>query len=147
MSGAGTIDGQGADWWSNPPIPAASRPRLVRFNSSQTVEVTGLTTINSPSFFFALSGSAANYTFNNLTITAPADSPNTDGIDVAGSNILITNCSISVGDDNIAVKAGSQFCSDITISHNTFGSGHGVSVGGGSAFGHGNDLPQPSQGR
>jgi hypothetical protein len=135
MSGAGTIDGQGADWWSHPPIPAASRPRLVRFNSSQTVEVTGLTTINSPSFFFALSGSAANYTFNNLTITAPADSPNTDGIDVAGSNILITNCTIAVGDDNIAVKAGSQFSSDITISHNTFGSGHGVSVGGGSAFG------------
>ena len=135
MSGAGTIDGQGADWWSPTPLPAASRPRLVRFNSCQTVEVTNLTAINSPSFFFALSGSAANYTFHNLIINAPANSPNTDGIDVAGSNILIKNCTIAVGDDNIAVKSGSQFCSDIVITNNTFGSGHGVSVGGGSAYG------------
>lgn len=133
MSGGGTIDGQGADWWSP---PANSRPRLVRFNNCRTVEVGGLTTVDSPSFFYALSGSAnADYTFHDLTITAPSNSPNTDGIDVVGSGILIRSCTIAVGDDNIAMKSDSQFCSDITITASAFGSGHGVSVGGGSAHG------------
>ena len=43
---------------------------------------------------------------------------------------LIQNCSLSVGDDNIAVKAGSTFCGDIVITRCFFGTGHGLSIGG-----------------
>ena len=37
---------------------------------------------------------------------------------------------ISVGDDNIAIKAGSTHASDIAINHCSFGTGHGLSIGG-----------------
>ncbi|HEY4328945.1 MAG TPA: glycosyl hydrolase family 28 protein, partial [Phycisphaerae bacterium] len=63
-------------------------------------------------------------------IKAPANAPNTDGVDPSGQHQLIQYCNISTGDDNIAVKAGSAFCSDLTIADCTFGTGHGVSIGG-----------------
>ena len=62
--------------------------------------------------------------------SAPANAPNTDGVDPSGSHQLIQFCDISTGDDNIAVKAGSAFCSDLTVADCTFGTGHGMSVGG-----------------
>ncbi|MGH7995897.1 MAG: glycosyl hydrolase family 28 protein, partial [Opitutaceae bacterium] len=48
----------------------------------------------------------------------------------SGSHQLIQNCSISCGDDNIAVKAGIAFCSDLTVADCQFGRGHGLSIGG-----------------
>jgi polygalacturonase len=74
-------------------------------------------------------------TFNNVTISEPGNSPNTDGIDPQGSNILIKNCNISDGDDNIAVSPNSEACSNISIVGCTFGSGHGVSIGSVTTFG------------
>jgi polygalacturonase len=50
---------------------------------------------------------------------------------------LITNCSISDGDDNIAIKTGSV-CQDMTVANCTFGYGHGLSIGGGSIGGYKN---------
>ena len=56
---------------------------------------------------------------------------NTDGIDYSGSHILIKNCNIDDGDDNIVAKPSSNhFCSDILIKDCTIGHGHGISVGG-----------------
>jgi polygalacturonase len=56
---------------------------------------------------------------------------NTDGIDpTGGSNGFIGFSDISVGDDQIAIKGGSQGAStNILIAHNHFGSGHGMSIG------------------
>jgi hypothetical protein len=51
-------------------------------------------------------------------------------VDPAGSHHLIQNCAISCGDDNIVMKPGSTFCSDITVADCAFGEGHGMSVGG-----------------
>ncbi|MFR5786837.1 MAG: glycosyl hydrolase family 28 protein [Christensenellales bacterium] len=48
-------------------------------------------------------------TIDKLTITNPFDSPNTDGIDPESCrNVRITGCHIDVGDDCIAVKAGTE---------------------------------------
>ena len=55
---------------------------------------------------------------------------NTDGIDFSGSHILIQNSNISDGDDNIVAKPSGVFCSDVTITNNVIGAGHGISVGG-----------------
>ncbi|KAL4626204.1 hypothetical protein ACB092_05G078700 [Castanea dentata] len=63
----------------------------------------------------------------HVTITTPADSPNTDGIHVGhSSQINITNANIGAGDDCISIGDGSQ---DITVNQVTCGPGHGISIG------------------
>jgi polygalacturonase len=135
ISGSGTIDGQGAAWWAafnaNGSMP--HRPYLIKFSPCTTVYVHDVTLSNSPMFHFAIYG--VNVTFDGVTIMAPSNAPNTDGIDPGGSNILIENCTISTGDDNVAVKPGNNPCKNITITKCVFGTGHGVSVGGQTNFG------------
>lgn len=71
-------------------------------------------------------------TIDNLTIVNPFDSPNTDGIDPESCrNVRITGCHIDVGDDCIAVKAGTEDaledvpCENIAITGCTMVHGHG----------------------
>jgi hypothetical protein len=68
-------------------------------------------------------------------LTAPSAS-NTDGIDpgagqsgVATSNGYIVCNTISTGDDQIAIKGAEGRVSNLTIAHNYFGAGHGMSIG------------------
>src|ERR1700687_3050828 len=130
ISGSGTIDGNGSDWWrAYQEHTITRRPRLVQVNHADTLLITGATFSNSPTFHLAFNATT-NVTIDGVTITAPSDSPNTDGIDPAGAHYLIQNCNISVGDDNIAVKAGSVLNSDINIANCAFGTGHGLSIGG-----------------
>lgn len=131
LTGSGTIDGQGADWWTaykNGLI--STRPRLVQFTRASNVLVQGITLLNSPNFNLAFSSPNTNVTIHGVTILAPGDSPNTDGMDLAGTNFLVQNCAVSVGDDNVVAKPGSAFCANIVVTDCTFGAGHGVSIGG-----------------
>jgi polygalacturonase len=135
ISGTGTIDGQGADWWTafnaNDAMP--HRPHLIKLSACTTVYVHDVTLSNSP--MFHLSIKALNVTIGGITIFAPASAPNTDGIDPSGSNYLIEHCTISTGDDNIAIKPGNAACGNFIITNCTFGTGHGVSVGGQTNYG------------
>ena len=70
------------------------------------------------------------------TLITPPTAANTDGIDpgagksgVATSNGYIVCNTISVGDDQIAVKGAQGHVSNLTIAHNYFGAGHGMSIG------------------
>jgi sugar lactone lactonase YvrE len=140
ITGNGTIEGDGSAWWtaynSNNNI---SRPRLIQFTRASNVYIGGIRLQNSPQFHIALSGSGGspntNITAFGLTITAPSSSPNTDGFDPTATNCLIQNCSIAVGDDNIAIKAQNGNCGNMTIADCTFGVGHGLSIGGQTNFG------------
>jgi polygalacturonase len=130
ISGLGKIDGQGSPWWTaynaNTSIP--HRPYMIYFSGVSRLLVTGVTLTNSPMFHLAPNGS--NITVFNITISTSSSSPNTDGIDPGGTNLLFQSCTISDGDDNIAVKPGNSFCGNVTIANCAFGAGHGVSVGG-----------------
>lgn len=131
FSGAGTIDGNGADWWAAYDRGTISgRPRLVQITKASNLLFTGLTFLNSPNFHLAFSGDNTNVTLFGVTVRAPGDSPNTDGMDLAGTNFLVQHCSVSDGDDNVVAKPGSVFCHNIYVADCAFGTGHGVSVGG-----------------
>jgi polygalacturonase len=131
ITGPGKIDGQGAAWWAaynaNNAIP--HRPYLIKLQNCNYVLIQNLTLTNSPMFHLAFGGTN-QVTINQVTILAPTDGPNTDAIDPSGSHYLIENCNLSVGDDDVAVKPQSTFCSDLTITGCTIGTGHGISVGG-----------------
>jgi polygalacturonase len=133
ISGSGAIDGQGAPWWPYANTNGASRPIMIRLTSCNREMIRDVTLSNSPEFHISISGSAAkNTTVQHVTIRAnPSSDPvhpghNTDACDVSGTNILVQDCDISVGDDNFTCGGPT---SDILITNNTYGYGHGVSIG------------------
>lgn len=71
------------------------------------------------------------FTAWGVRIRTPERARNTDGIDPGNStNVTITHCSISTGYDNVAIKAGKgKPTTHMTISHNHFYAGHGMSIG------------------
>ena len=148
IAGTGTIDGAGQLWWDldraarQREEPETIRPRLVKFTRCQRVKVANITLKNSPSFHLVPLFSE-DVVIQNITIQAPPDSPNTDGIDlILSRRVQISGCKIDTGDDNIAIKssvidpahpyAGSA---DITITDCTFLHGRGVAIGSGTRGG------------
>lgn len=68
-----------------------------------------------------------NVNISNIRISAPENSPNTDGIRIGASNqIKIRDSIISTGDDCISMIAGSR---DILVQGVFCGPGHGFSIG------------------
>lgn len=139
--GEGTIDGQGSTWWPEARRLKAQgieppRPRLVQISNVRNLRVAGVTLQNS-AMFHLVPSRAENVVIENVTIRAPADSPNTDGIDPAAArHVVIRNATIDVGDDHIAIKAGQPdpahpgaASADILIEDCVFLHGHGLSIG------------------
>ncbi|MGA2605396.1 MAG: glycosyl hydrolase family 28 protein [Verrucomicrobiia bacterium] len=142
ITGGGTIDGQGAAWWSP---KYGSRPNFIEFDHASRILIQGVTLQNPPTFHIYVKNSNGNLTIQNITINTVSNSPNTDGIDLASTNVLIRNCYISDGDDNIEIGSGSSsncsaLAANITVSNCTFGTGHGVSIGSDTACGVNNLL-------
>lgn len=124
--GTGVIDGRGQNWWELFKKYNVSRPYLCIVHDSEYVAVMDITLMDSPMFHLVPQGSK-HVLVDSVTIHAPGDSPNTDGIDPSDSqDVMILRCNISTGDDNVAIKAG---CQDILVQDCYFGSGHGCSIG------------------
>ncbi|MGE5249220.1 MAG: glycoside hydrolase family 28 protein [Bacteroidota bacterium] len=135
ISGKGSIDGQGASWWDafrkkTLPYP---RPRLIGFADCRNVVIEGVTLVNSPAWTVN-PVRCENVRIHGLTVVNPPDSPNTDGINPDSCRLVrISDCYVSVGDDCITIKAGSQHelpdrrasCRDIAITNCTLERGHG----------------------
>ena len=68
----------------------------------------------------------------NVRVVAPSDAPTTDAMDPGGTRIVIRNCEIDTGDDDVAVQAGSH---DILIEDLICLHGHGISIGSGTTRG------------
>nr|AVY91702.1 pectate lyase [Saccharum hybrid cultivar SP80-3280] len=104
----GTIDGQGSAWWDmwKKGTLLYTRPHLLELMSSSDIIVSNVIFQDSP-FWNIHPVYCSNVVIRNVTILAPHDSPNTDGIDPdSSSNICIEDCYISTGDDAIAIKSG-----------------------------------------
>jgi polygalacturonase len=132
ISGAGAIDGQGQPWWPFASDKQARRPRMIALSACNRVLIENITLSNSPMFHIAIGGRSGNVTVRGVTIRAtPSTDPdhpghNTDACDVSGTNILVQDCDVSVGDDNFTCGGGT---SDVLITNCTYGYGHGVSIG------------------
>jgi polygalacturonase len=109
IEGEGTIDGNAsfATWWSRPKTPFAGwRPRTLLLANCRDVHVCGIALVNSPSWTLHALRSR-QLSFTRLSIEAPVDSPNTDGIDPEScEQVRISGVRISTGDDCIAIKSG-----------------------------------------
>lgn len=149
ITGRGTIDGQGSYWWDryrknavpkagDPPL--IHRPYMVVFSKCTRVFIQNVTLTNSPSFHL-VPAQCQDVTIEGIHIIAPADAPNTDGMDPSGWNYHIFNCTFDVGDDDIALKPsgrieeGQPSCKNFLIEKCAFLHGHGMSIGGQSPGG------------
>lgn len=141
VSGPGTIDGQGQPWWDRFLALKAEkrekefpRPQTIYVSKSRRVSLEGFTSLNPPNSHCTFRD-CRDLTFRGLTMTAPDESPNTDAINLGRvKHVLVTSCTISTGDDNVAmVSSGdavdANISENVTIRDCTFGFGHGVSIG------------------
>lgn len=104
----GTIDGQGEVWWNmwRRRTLQFTRPNLIEFMNSRNIIISDVIIQNSP-FWNIHPVYCSNVVVRYVTILAPADSPNTDGIDPdSSSHVCIEDSYISTGDDLVAVKSG-----------------------------------------
>jgi polygalacturonase len=148
--GAGIIDGQGGEpiiggsgsfWDANG--NGGSSPALISVQGATNFTMYGITLHNAPMFHVKLG--AKGFVVWGITIKTPSKTANsagtalsitgahnTDGVDPgeAASNGYIVCNKISDGDDHIAIKGSSPTgVTNLTIAHNHFEAGHGMSIG------------------
>ncbi|XP_075658927.1 exopolygalacturonase-like [Castanea sativa] len=130
VSDGGVFYGKGQQAWQknecNKDKNCNVLPINIRFVYVTNSKVQDITSKDSKFFHINLL-ECKNLQFQHVTITAPANSPNTDGIHVGrSSQITITNADIGTGDDCISIGDGTQ---DVTVNQVTCGPGHGISIG------------------
>jgi len=150
IAGDGVIDGQGGEpkiggtqsWW-DVNGGGGSSPALIQVTGATNFTMYRITLHNAPMFHVKLS--ANGFVVWGVTIKTPSKSTNsagtalsyssahnTDGIDPgeSASNGYIVCSRISDGDDHIAIKGSSSTgVKNLTIAHNHFEAGHGMSIG------------------
>jgi len=148
IMGDGSIDGRGgakligqnATWWDLAKTAKVmdqnqSVPRLISVRQSNNFTLYRITLRNSPNFHVGVS-ETDGFTAWGVKIRTPKTARNTDGIDPSSStNVSIEHCDIDTGDDDIAVKTGAGPAAHMTIAHNHFYAGHGMSIGSGTSGG------------
>ncbi|MCI16409.1 polygalacturonase, partial [Trifolium medium] len=87
LKGSGVFDGKGTTSWPYNDCKktgdnCAPLPSNLKFDKVNNSIVKDITSLNSKEFHFHLHG-CSNVSFNNLTITAPGNSPNTDGMHIS----------------------------------------------------------------
>ena len=141
FTGTGIIDGNGQVWWGEAekarqirPGYTLPRPTLIALDHCQRIRLENITLRNSPKFHF-VPADCDDVVVTNVTILAPEHAANTDAMDPSGRRLLITHCTLDVGDDNVAIKAGKKRkdgvveTGDIVIEYCTVLHGHGISIG------------------
>ncbi|XP_057958458.1 exopolygalacturonase-like [Malania oleifera] len=128
--GRGTFDGQGSAAWQyndcHHNADCQLPPTSIKFSKITDGLIRGISSINSMAFHMSIVN-CHNFRVQRLRITAPKDSPNTDGIHVSDSSFVrIGQTTIATGDDCISIGKGAT---SISINKVVCGPGHGISVG------------------
>lgn len=143
VMGDGVIDGRGgvkflgkdSSAWD---LAEQARPgggqkvsRLIVANHADDFTLYRITLKNSQNFHVVYNG-GNGFTVWGVKIDTPGKlARNTDAIDpgAGAKNITVTHSYISTGDDDIAIKGGPGGVTQMTVSHNHFYRGHGMSIG------------------
>ncbi len=143
VMGDGAIDGRGGEtlldqsitWWQLAEQARAGGrqqvPRILVANYANDFTLYRICLKNSPNFHVVYNH-GDGFTVWGLKIDTPQrGARNTDGVDPGdGSmNITITHSYIRTGDDNVAIKGGDGGVRNVSILHNHFYWGHGMSIG------------------
>jgi polygalacturonase len=149
IMGEGSIDGRGGakllgqnvSWWdlaheAKVTDRQQSVPWLIILRHADGFTLYKITLRNSPGYHVAFN-QTDGFTAWGVNIMTPKTARNTDGIDPGSSrNITIAHCYIHTGDDNVAVKSGKAGpAQSISVLHNHFYTGHGMSIGSGTSGG------------
>lgn len=146
IMGDGVIDGRGGaklivdgketgkSWWdlAEDARKGGSQevPRLITTESCDNLTFYRITLKNSANFHVVPHHSDGITVWGMKIDTPGTGARNTDGFDPSASkNITVTHSFIRDGDDNIAIKAGDGPVTNMTVSHNHFYWGHGMSIG------------------
>jgi polygalacturonase len=141
ITGSGTIDGSGKIFWIWSDKAARSyapgrlvypRPRMLVLRKCTRVHVDGPTFTNSPMFHISIANQSQDVLVENIRVFAPSDAPNTDAVDPGGTRIIVRNCEIDTGDDDVAIQGNSH---QVLIENLTCLHGHGISIGSGTTGG------------
>jgi polygalacturonase len=139
IRGGGLINGNGELWWKKKQGRQLKhgRPRLISIWFSKNILIHNIKIVNTP--FWAVHPYASdNVSIHHIEINSPMVSPNTDGINPDScTNVHISYCKITCGDDQIAIKSGwdeaglrfNRPSENITVTDCEFGSGGGIAIG------------------
>ena len=143
IMGNGVIDARGGEkmlgsqysWWDLAEQARAGGgqqvPRIIVADYSDNFTLYRITLKNSPNFHVVYDH-GDGFTVWGLKIDTPQRlARNTDGVDPGDGarDITITHSYIRTGDDNVAIKGGTGGATNITVSHDHFYWGHGMSIG------------------
>ncbi|EAZ14447.1 hypothetical protein OsJ_04368 [Oryza sativa Japonica Group] len=126
----GTLDGRGEALWAckkqQPRGHCPTGASSLTISNARNVVVEGVRSVSSELFHVVVLQSRG-VTVRRVTVEAPADSPNTDGIHIHKStNVAVYDAAIRTGDDCVSVGPGN---SNLWIERVACGPGHGISIG------------------
>jgi len=150
IMGEGSIDGRGGaqmlgqkiTWWelahqAKVLDKQQTCMRLLNVDRSDNFTLYKITLRNSPVTHVSVFHSNG-FTAWGVKILTPKTARNTDGIDpsAGAKNVTVAWSTIHTGDDNMAIKSDpTGAASNMSILHNHFYTGHGMSIGSGTAGG------------
>ncbi|MFP5205657.1 MAG: glycoside hydrolase family 28 protein [Acidobacteriota bacterium] len=137
IMGPGTIDGRG-DLLSD-------KPRLINAKHLENFTVFNVTLTHAAKMHLYIED-GTGVTVWRLRVKTPANTKNTDGIDLDSvTDATVFNSFIEDGDDGVAVKTNSGPASNITVRNNRFYGTHGMSIGSQTMYGVSNVLWENNQ--
>ncbi|RZC86896.1 hypothetical protein C5167_030247 [Papaver somniferum] len=124
----GILDARGSQFWdckrSGTYCPEGATS--LSFNNVENGTVSGIVSVDSQRAHMAIND-CKSLLITNVTLIAPRQSPNTDGIDIESSTAIeIIDSSIRTGDDCIAIGPGTN---NLLVQGVACGPGHGISIG------------------
>ncbi|XP_051140125.1 polygalacturonase-like [Andrographis paniculata] len=130
LTGGGVFDGRGHQAWQQNQCHQNSNcpqfPLNLSFNFMNNSVIHNVTTRDSKGFHMNCIG-CHNVTFARVSVSAPGDSPNTDGIHVGrSSNVVIRDSVIETGDDCVSIGDDTHQLHVVNV---RCGPGHGISIG------------------